>query len=165
MKDALSDFIQQHRIELDDKNPPERIWGAINKKIVRKQLWLQPIRYWQAAAVLFFVLFAYAWSKNDSLVLTKSVANKEFADTEAFYTQQISEKTNLILSKNATGLSSFTHDFQQLDAMYMVLKEELALRPSEKVREAMVLNLLVRINLLNAQLHQLDVQEAKAVNS
>jgi hypothetical protein len=164
MKDELNNFIQQHREELDDKQAPEMVWKTIRKNLIVKHTWLQPIRYWQAAAVVFFALTVYAWSKN-TMLTQKPVANTEFADTEAFYVQQISEKINLIHSVSAADLSGFTQDFQQLDAMYMVLKEELASRPSEKVREAMVLNLLVRINLLNEHLHRLDVQKEKKTNS
>jgi hypothetical protein len=40
--------------------------------------------------------------------------------------------------------------------MYMVLKEEMEARPSRKVKDALVLNLLVRIDLLNQQLQKLD---------
>ncbi len=54
------------------------------------------------------------------------------------------------------GLNGFTHDFQQLEAMYMILKEEMKTSPSQKVKDALVLNLLVRINLLNQQLYKLE---------
>ncbi len=165
MKDELNDFIQQHRAALDDKQPPEKVWKSIGNELFKKHVWLQPIRYWQAAAIVFFALTLYAWSKNTTVLIQKPIADKEFVDTEAFYVQQISEKTNLIHSASTVDLNGFTRDLQQLDAMYMVLKEELALRPSEKVREAMVLNLLVRINLLNEQLHRLDVQEEKEITS
>ena len=57
--------------------------------------------------------------------------------------------------KRMKGLNGFTQDFKQLEAMYMILKEEMKSRPSEKVKDALVLNLLVRINLLNQQLYKL----------
>jgi hypothetical protein len=40
--------------------------------------------------------------------------------------------------------------------MYSVLKEEMKNHPSQKVKDALVLNLLVRIDLLNQQLHNLE---------
>ncbi|HEX5171206.1 MAG TPA: hypothetical protein VFW11_18645, partial [Cyclobacteriaceae bacterium] len=52
-----------------------------------------------------------------------------------------------------------TNDFRQLEAMYLVLKEEMKIRPSKKVKDALVLNLLVRIDLLNQQLHKLESGE------
>lgn len=61
--------------------------------------------------------------------------------------------------QESEGLNGFTHDFQQLEAMYLVLKEEMKVRPSQKVKDALVLNLLVRIDLLNQQLHRLEERE------
>ena len=58
--------------------------------------------------------------------------------------------------KESDGLNGFTHDFQQLEAMYLVLKEEMKTRPSQKVKDALVLNLLVRIDLLNQHLQRLE---------
>ncbi|HEY8512429.1 MAG TPA: hypothetical protein VIL31_10755, partial [Cyclobacteriaceae bacterium] len=54
------------------------------------------------------------------------------------------------------GLNGFTQDLYQLEAMYLVLKEEMERNPSAKVRDALVLNLLVRIDLLTQQLQKLD---------
>ena len=85
------------------------------------------------------------------------MAVNEFNDVEEFYTAQISQKVALI--EEVSGSSStdeFTQDFKQLEAMYNVLKEEWKTRPSKKVKDALVLNLLVRINLLNQQLHRLE---------
>jgi hypothetical protein len=63
--------------------------------------------------------------------------------------------------KKNEGLNGFTQDFQQLEAMYMILKEEMKTQPSQKVKDALVLNLLVRINLLNQQLYKLDKEYGK----
>jgi hypothetical protein len=93
------------------------------------------------------------------------LAMKEFSDVEAFYTQEISQKVELIEAISEGGnADEFTQDIKQLEAMYLVLKEEMKNRPSKKVKDALVLNLLVRINLLNQQLHRLedDYQEETA---
>ena len=75
---------------------------------------------------------------------------------------EISSKVRLIdRFEGSEGLNGFTQNFQQLDAMYMVLKEEMKNHPSAKVREALVLNLLIQIDLLNKQLDKLDHQEDK----
>ncbi len=85
---------------------------------------------------------------------------QEFRDVEEFYVQQISDKVKLIDEyERMEGLNGFTNDFRQLEAMYMVLKEEMKARPSKKVKDALVLNLLVRIDLLNQQLHKLESGE------
>ena len=43
--------------------------------------------------------------------------------------------------------------------MYQVLKEQMKIQPTQKVKEALVLNLLVRIDLLNQLLYKLDQVE------
>ena len=40
--------------------------------------------------------------------------------------------------------------------MYQVLKEEMKIHPGQKVKDALVLNLLIRIDLLNQQLHKIE---------
>jgi hypothetical protein len=95
----------------------------------------------------------------------KPVATKEFSDIEAFYGQQITDKMDLIRTISANNTTGFTEDMQQMEAMYMVLKEELNQHPSEKVKDAMILNLLVRINLLNQQLHQLELPTSEEKES
>ena len=95
--------------------------------------------------------------KNAENSIAKDNTSSEFDDVEAFYIRQISEKVEMIDEfQKSEGLNGFTHDFQQLEAMYMVLKEEMKTSPSQKVKDALVLNLLVRIDLLNQQLHKLE---------
>jgi hypothetical protein len=43
--------------------------------------------------------------------------------------------------------------------MYHVLKEEMKTSPSQKVKDALVLNLLIQIDLLNQQLHTIETGE------
>lgn len=160
MSDQLDDFIKQNRSAFDDKEPPEKVWKKIQQSLPGNTAgpWYNSLTLWRAAAVLFMALSFY-------LLIPKSVpqgdasrvAVNEFNDVEAFYTAQISQKVALI--EEVSGSSStdeFTQDFQQLEAMYNVLKEEWKTRPSKKVKDALVLNLLVRINLLNQQLHRLE---------
>jgi hypothetical protein len=92
----------------------------------------------------------------------KNIAMNEFKDIESFYITQISEKVDLLkeYDENETGLNGYTNDFHQLEAMYQVLKEEMRNRPSQKVKDALVLNLLIRIDLLNKQLHKIEQQES-----
>lgn len=165
MKDELEDFITKNRDAFDDQEVPRDAWPVIRSRIGFRapSLW-NSVVIWRAAAILFMVTTGYFFV---STTLTKkaisreadasSVALTEFHDVEQFYIQQISDKVKLIDNfKRADGLNGFTHDFHQLEAMYMVLKEEMKSSPSEKVKDAMVLNLLVRIDLLNQQLHKLE---------
>lgn len=155
MKDELQDFIEQNRSAFDTKEVPEKVWLNVSQNLFGRQAFWQPIRYWQAAAVVFFALSSFLFLQG-KVGVAQQASMKEFRATEAFYTEQISEKMKMIHSVNANDLNGFTQDFQQLEAMYMVLKEEMNQKPSEKVKDALILNLIIRINLLNKQLHEVE---------
>jgi hypothetical protein len=170
MEDTLKDFIGKNRGALDVREPSSRVWQGIHITLFGKQHFLTPLVLWRAAAVVFMVLSAYLYFSRTDVTQRSQQALSEFNDIEVFYMDQITQKVELIRAEPASeaGLNGFTRDFQQLEAMYQVLKEEMKSRPSEKVRDALVLNLLVRIDLLNKQLHYLelgDVKEEKAENS
>ena len=162
MKDSLKDFIHQNRDGFDDKTPGERAWKKIETNLpVGKtiSLW-NSVSVWRAAAILFLGLASYFFlTGNPSSLQKKEVAKLqgEFSDLEMFYSSEIAEKVALINHFDQTRESDqFTQDFQKLDAMYQVLKEQMKIDPTQKVRDALVLNLLVRIDLLNQQLHTLE---------
>jgi hypothetical protein len=155
MKDELKDFIEQNRGAFDTKEVPEKVWSNVSENLFGRQAFWQPIRYWQAAAVVFFALSSFLFLQ-DRVGVQQQASMKEFKATEAFYIEEISEKMKMIHSVNASDLNGFTQDFQQLEAMYMVLKEEMNNKPSEKVKDALILNLIIRINLLNKQLQEVE---------
>jgi hypothetical protein len=158
MKDRIEDFIQQNRNAFDDKEPSEKVWTGVERALIfSSSSWWNSVMLWRAAAVIFMVLSLYLLIPKDGSRKQNELALKEFTDVENFYAEQISEKVELIGSfQRNEGLNGFTHDFQQLEAMYLVLKEEMKTHPTQKVKDALVLNLLVRIDLLNQQLHKLE---------
>ena len=162
MKDQLEDFIRQNKAAFDDKEPSERVWKNISKNLFRVSLW-DSVTVWRAAAVILLGLCIFLSIPRIAKQQTDKVALNEFNDVESFYISQISEKVDQIKESRGLehGLNGFTHDFQQLDAMYQVLKEEMKARPSQKVKDALVLNLLVRIDLLNQQLHKIEESSEK----
>lgn len=160
MNDHLEDFIRNNREKFDTETPPGRVWKRIEHAMgFYENSWWNSVVLWRAAAVVFMALSIYLLIPRQQVRQQNLQALKEFSDVEAFYTQQISQKVELIDEfQRSEGLNGFTHDFQQLEAMYLVLKEEMKTRPSQKVKDALVLNLLVRIDLLNQQLHKLEKQ-------
>lgn len=159
MKDELEDFVSRNRPSFDDREPSPKVWSRIEASMGRRR-WFDSIVVWRAAAIFFMVLSAVLLIPRGSDRMENAQALKEFTDVEAFYTQQISNKVEMIGEFDGSdGLNGFTHDFQQLEAMYHVLKEEMKARPSKKVKDALVLNLLVRIDLLNQQLHKLEEEQ------
>jgi len=167
MKDRLEDFVRQNRDAFDDREPPEKVWKNIHEAVTvgsRTTVW-NSLVVWRAAAVVFMALSGFLFYQKMGTrpaATATDVAANEFRDVESFYFNQISEKVQLIdeFQKNE-GLNGFTQDFQQLEAMYSVLKEEMKTHPSQKVKDALVLNLLIRIDLLNQQLHALEKKEGE----
>ena len=162
MKDSLKDFIHQNRAGFDDKTPGEKTWNRIEVNLPMGKtisLW-NSVSVWRAAAILFLGLASYFFvTSNQSAFQKKEVValQGEFSDLELFYSSEIAEKVALINHFDQSRESNqVTQDFQKLDAMYQVLKEQMKIEPTQKVRDALVLNLLVRIDLLNQQLHALE---------
>lgn len=158
MSDQLENFIRRNRQQFDDKEPARGVWKNIERSMGFGQAsWRQPLVWWRAAAIFFMALSLYLLLPTQQLAVEEARAMREFSDVEAFYVQQISNKVEMIDEINSIeGLNGFTHDFQQLEAMYHVLREEMKARPSQKVKDALVLNLLVRIDLLNKHLKRLE---------
>jgi len=163
MKDKLKDFINQRRDEFDDREPSDRVWSAIQKDIFGKggRSIFSSLSVWRAAAVIFFGLSVYLFTANsysEKKSEKKEVWNLqgELKDLESFYGDQIAEKAAFIDKLDGYEDDLFTQDVQKLDAMYEVLREEMRTSPSEKVKDALILNMLIRIDLLNQQIKKLE---------
>lgn len=166
-KDGIEDFIARNRGAFDDKAPPQSVWENIHSSLhPRRQVrgWWSELMMWRAAAVVFLALSMYLMVSGQRLDQPNDegarVAMREFDDVEAYYIGEISQKVELIesIAADDTG-GEITPDFQRLEAMYHVLKEEMKSAPSKKVKDALVLNLLIRIDLLNQQLHKLEKED------
>jgi hypothetical protein len=167
MKDQLEDFIRQNKGAFDDKEPSEKNWSKIsNRLFVKDSLW-NSVSVWRAAAVILLGVCIYLALPKLQDRKENAIALSEFKDIESFYISQIANKVDQIENQRGpeAGLNGFTHDFQQLEAMYQVLKEEMKIHPGQKVKDALVLNLLIRIDLLNQQLHKIEKGEQKAEQS
>jgi uncharacterized phage infection (PIP) family protein YhgE len=167
MKDSLKDFIGKHRETFDDKAPAEESgWKAIEATLPQmkvRSLW-NSLVLWRVAAVLFLGLSVYFFvSSKEASMRKQEIAFQQgdLSDLESFYHSQIAEKISLINDFDSAEAEQFTQDFQKLDAMYQVLSDEMKNHPSQKVKDALVLNLLVRIDLLNQQLKKLEDNKKK----
>lgn len=164
MKDDLKDFVNRNREQFDDIEPSERVWRDIEKRTSNKSYqWL-----WKAASIIFFCTSLFLFFNNRSdrgekLISQKEKVTSDFLDIESFYFQMISEKKTLIQSYgDETELDyAYEQDLQNLDAMYEVLKDELTTNPSKKVVDALLLNLVVRIDILNKEIAELDENTAE----
>jgi hypothetical protein len=160
MKDELQKFIQKNRASFDDQEPSETIWDAINQSLHwSRSLW-HSARIWRAAAFLLLGVTGYIiiYSSGSFLSERKESAliQREVADLNTFYANQLAEKVSLIEGLSADDYEQFAQDLQKLEAMYQVLLEELKTSPSPQVKDAIVLSWLVRIDLLNQQIHKME---------
>jgi hypothetical protein len=166
MKDSLKNFIRKHRDEFDDKQPGDRVWSKIENHLPGRRLTLwSNVRVWRAAAVLFLTLSVYLMMSrtgNQSISAERAQLQIEFSDLENFYNEQISDKIELISTiQEFNNEEAFTQDLEKLDAMYQVLREQMKAHPSEKIKDALILNMLVRIDLLNQQIKNLEDSEKR----
>lgn len=156
-KDALKKFTEDHRDLFDDKLPSEKNWTKIARSLFTGQtvsLW-NSVSLWRAAAAVLLGLSIYLSMPDHGQVPTVQ-AQQDFIDIETFYSTEISEKVALISDEGLFADDSFTQDLQKLEAMYTVMSEEMKKHPSDKVKDALVLNMLVRIDLLNQQIQKLE---------
>jgi hypothetical protein len=163
MKDSLKGFIKEHREEFDDKQPSASAWSKIESRLPGKRITLwSNLHVWRAAAALFLTLSVYLMiSRNyNQSVGDRAKLQVEFIDLENFYNSQIADKVELISTiQEFNDDESFAQDIEKLDAMYQVLREQMKAHPSEKIKDALILNMLVRIDLLNQQIKNLEDSE------
>lgn len=160
--DRLREYFTRNREAFDYREPPRGAWNKISRSLGRRGS--RSLVIWRAAAIFFFVMSAYLFLSTDPVVKSREIAKLqgEFTDLETFYYDQIAEKVSMIQDfENGYEDDQFTQDIQKLDAMYQVLREEMKTKPSEKVKDALILNMLVRIDLLNQQIKKLEEDRKK----
>jgi hypothetical protein len=160
MKDSLKDFVDRNRDQFDSQEPTADIWSVIARSLPagRRHLW-NSVGVWRAAAAILLTLSGYLLATRNPGATTREMSHmqNDLTDLESYYRNQIAEKIGLIKDYDGAGENEqFTQDFQKLEAMYQVLSEEMKKHPNPKVKDALVLNLLVRIDLLNQQLKKLE---------
>ncbi len=160
MKDSLKKFVEDHRDEFDSREPRHKVWKAIQAGLPTRQvsLW-NNVSIWRIAASVFFILSITLWvsnSMNNGSLREQAQLQGEFKDLEKFYSEQIADKVELISDIQGFEDEQFAQDIEKLEAMYQVLREQMRNNPTQQVKDALILNLLVRIDLLNQQIKNLE---------
>jgi hypothetical protein len=172
-KDRLETFVKTNRQNFDQEVPGDHVWVDIDQRISRtlKPWYQQEVWLWRAASVVLLMvsLFLYQNNKTPAKHYIANNNNHEFDQVEGYYASMISEKRSqidLFQEGKIEADDAYVVDLQRLDAMYEVLKEELVRNPSKEMKDALTLNLLIRIDLLNNQLQtieELDREEEEPV--
>lgn len=165
MLDKLEQFVKGHRDAFDDEIPGERVWESIQKDISsgRPPKKKNHMIYWRAAAVFLFLVSA--WLVFDKLGLDSRdreatvQESAELRDAESFYFTVINgKKKELIrMGRGEKNLErDFFSDLTVLDSAYNVLKTNMNMGNKGEIEDAMILNLQLRIEILNRQLDILN---------
>ncbi|MDH5604275.1 MAG: hypothetical protein OEY51_10055 [Cyclobacteriaceae bacterium] len=160
--DPLERFVLENRGEFDVEKPSSKGWENIQQRLPKT-----PATYsylWKVASILFFGLSVFfALDKYGPSFQENTTARKdEFKKVELYYMQELDQKMTLI--KNVSGKNFMLNpgseqDLQKLDAMYLVLKEEFQANPSSRVMDALLLNLLIRVDILNNELYDAEMKK------
>jgi hypothetical protein len=184
MKDKLEKFVQEHRDEFDSFEPRPDLWQDISKELHQKKtvrsLWPDRVHLWKYAAsiVLLIAVSFIIWQLIPATNPSGQVAaNEQFqsvaeiapqlAEVETYYTSLIHQKQEEIGAYDLKALGieeNFGQDIAGLDSSYHRLKRELASTPNkDQIMDAMILNLQMRMEILNKQLKTLE--KIKSINS
>ncbi len=167
MDDKLEKYIKTHRSEMDDKIPGDDLWSKVEKDLFPKKRvksMTLPNTYWKAAAVL--LLLVTSWLVYEKVnhgfqdVSSPEIVagSKELMEAETFYTTLIHQKRSEIDQwNNKFGYGNeFKNEIDALDSMYVVLKNEMRNGNKEEMADAMILNLQIRVEILNQQIKILE---------
>ncbi len=160
MKDKIEKFIIENRKDFDSESPAKDAWRNIESNMGwGKSVGISIL--WKAAAVFFFALSSFLlFERGGSSDSPQRIAiDEDFSVTEQFYISQINEmkdEIDLLLASDIDVDGSFKEDLGKLDAMYLVLKDNLSQNPTKGVIDALVLNLIMKIDLLNDKLLEIE---------
>lgn len=169
MKDKLEDFIQSHRQQFDDLDPRPETWDKIRQSLNQDKkkdyTWV-----WKIAAAVFLCLSVGLAVERSMQVDNSQMAvadeqslvpgTKELKEVETYYAQLIGKKRaeiELVIERKGLGDVELLKDMEQLDAMYLKLKKDLKRNQNdERLINAMIQNLQLRVEILNKQLKILE---------
>ncbi len=156
MHDALEDYIDQNKSQLEEEFDSEKVWQNISNELKpTASIWRYTNTYWKVAAIVFFVLGAYLIAERFQ---EKKVTNEWLAqinEVEHFYLADIQTKLTTLKKETIAEKElreNFLNDLALLDSSYVQLKKELQENPNEKVLSAMIMNLQMRTEILTEQL-------------
>lgn len=156
MGDQFEKFILENRDSFDGAKPSDELWNKIDTRTNKKPSYLQTM--WKVAAVLFLVSTIYLIIDKDNQQSTGPMYSQEFIQAEDYYITMISQRKQQIKEQlTPEQEEQFLSDINQLDSMYTELKKSFETNASnERVVDAMINNLQLRLDILNMQLEILE---------
>jgi hypothetical protein len=149
MSDSMEEFFRKHREALDSEIPGSQVWDGIRNKLnpqPKSQI------YWKVAAVFFFFcsvgLFLSGAKWGTGIFSEDPAQGAALTDIENFYTVKINQREAWIAENAFAGMNPGI-EYQRLTSMYEVLRLAWEKNPSGELRDAMALNLIIRLDILN----------------
>jgi hypothetical protein len=153
----LDDFIRAHRDDFDSREPSDRVWHKVEHRLFRHNTGWNSLQIWRVAAILLFGCCTFLLGSRWSATRPTIGQARELVELQQFYSDEIAKKVALISTfENRLDEDQFSQELRKLEAMYQVLEEQMKRKPSAEVKDALVLNMLVRIDLLNQQIKKLE---------
>jgi hypothetical protein len=156
MGDQFEKFIIENREEFNAAEPSDTVWVGVERKLNKKQSFLSIA--WKVAAMLFMVSTIYLMIDRNNQNTSGPVLSEEFEQAEDYYVKLINIKRQEIKEQlTLEDQEQFLSDIDQLDTMYLELKQTYQTNASnDRVVDAMISNLQLRLNILNKQLEILE---------
>jgi len=149
----MDEFFRSNRQELDTEIPDDQIWQQLERRLTNSNKMLM---IWKAAAVFFFLttMGLVLLQRNPVTKPEGLQAEVAFEQTETYYTEQIKLRENWLEESPVSTTVDLTSEYDRLMAMYQVLKIQWEQHPTPEIRDALTLNLIVRLDLLTKQVDQ-----------
>ncbi|WP_436515549.1 hypothetical protein [Ekhidna sp. To15] len=143
----------ENREAFNDASPSDKAWEGIDKKLSKKHAIWPTV--WKVAAMLFMVSTIYLMiDKSQSESLDGPMLSDEFTQAEDYYVSLIAQRKQAIQEQlTSEQHEQFLVEIDQLDSMYLELKKTYQTNASnDRVMDAMINNLQLRLDILNKQL-------------
>ena len=176
--DKLEKFIIEHREQLDNREPDQNLWQKIEGDLDKQNRykWLSGGILWKAASIV--LLFAVIWliadrnGQDDIVQVTPEESTIiNLSEVEKYYTNIIMVRKEMIadyINQYPELDRRFLNDLNKLNENYEQLKMNLEDGYSEKLLNAMIVNLQMQIDVLNQQLEIINniknIREDETVN-
>ncbi|MCG8310994.1 MAG: hypothetical protein MI975_26645 [Cytophagales bacterium] len=148
---------------MDSRSPGKDLWSQIEQELASDKKMRRvsgPVFYWRAAAVMLLLISSWlvfdkvsqnADTRNDPAL---SALSPKLLEAESFYISLIDQKRGEleVLGEKYELGSEFLNEIDRLDSLYSLLKQDMARGNQENLVDAMILNLQLRIEILNQQL-------------
>lgn len=167
MQDDLKQFVDAHRDALDIYQPREQLWEGIEERLQNRP----QRKRWQwlaVAASLLFVLSCGTWillSQQRNKAQESVSVTPKLNETEVYFTALLQMKDaelDQYCRPQPELCREFEMDLEKLQGEYRMLKSEYTSSiDKHEILRAMAANLQMQVQLVNEQLHIMEVVQTR----